>query len=81
VALGTYALDFKQPPGAALDGQVLTLSGPLQANGSGQLRERHYQVDILLGSDDELDEQLRNMLSLIAVPEGDDFRIGVTGDF
>jgi hypothetical protein len=35
----------------------------------------------LLGSEDTLDNQLRGMLSLIAAPEGDDFRIALGGDF
>lgn len=81
VHLGSYALEFKQAPQEALFAEVVTLSGPLQANGEIELQERHYQLDILLGSDDILDNQLRGMLSLIAAPEGDDFRIALGGDF
>lgn len=81
VPLGTFALDFEQAPGEALLGNIITLSGPLQASGTVQLRERHYEVDILLGSEQPLDMQLRRMLSLIAVPEDQAFRIGVKGDF
>jgi general secretion pathway protein N len=79
--LGTYALDFQQAPGDALQAQVITLSGPLQASGTLQLQDRHYQVDVLLGSEDALDEQLQQMLPLIAVPEDAGYRISIDGDF
>lgn len=81
VPLGTYALDFQQSPGEALRGQVITLSGPLQASGDLKLQDRHYEVDILLGSEESLDPQLQDMLSLIAAGEGADYRIYVEGDF
>jgi len=81
VPLGSYALDIKQPPGEALNGQVITLAGPLQANGSVQLKERHYELDMLLGSEGAMDAQLSNMLTQIAVPEDAGFRISVKGDF
>ena len=81
VPLGTYAMDFKQPPEEALEGQVVTVSGPLEANGTVRLKQRHYEVNIVLGSEETLDEQLRNMLAMIAVPEDDSFRISMAGDF
>jgi general secretion pathway protein N len=81
VPLGSYAMDVKQAPGEALQGQVLTLAGPLQASGSVQLQSRHYAVDILLGSEGGLNAQLQQMLSLIAVAEDAGYRIGVQGDF
>jgi general secretion pathway protein N len=81
VPLGSYAMDVKQAPGEALQGQVITLAGPLQASGSVQLQSRHYAVDILLGSEGGLNAQLQQMLSLIAVAEDAGYRIGVQGDF
>jgi hypothetical protein len=81
VPLGTYALGFEQPPGGVLRGEVATLSGPLEASGSAELAGRHYAVDILMGSDELLESQLQQMLSLIATPEGADYRISVSGDF
>ncbi len=81
VPLGSYAMDVQQPEGEALQGQVITLSGPLQANGSVQLQQRQYEVNILLGSETTLDAQLQQMLSLIAVPEDAGYRISVQGDF
>jgi len=81
VPLGDYALDFHEPAGEALVGQVITLSGPLQASGAMELAGRHYQVDILLSGEEVMDEQLRQMLSLIAAPEDTGYRISVAGDF
>jgi general secretion pathway protein N len=81
VALGTYALDLQQPAGEALRGEVNTLSGPLQASGSLELMDKHYEVELLMGAEEELDPQLQNMLPLIASPEGEDYRISVEGDF
>ena len=81
VPLGSYALDFEQLPGQALHADVITLAGTLQATGTVLLENKHYAVDVALGSDGALDEQLKNMLALIAVPQGDGFRIGMEGDF
>jgi general secretion pathway protein N len=81
VPLGSYGMDFKQAPGDTLIGEVITLSGPLEANGSVQLQQRHYAVDIVLSPEQTLDEQLQQMLSLIAVPEGTGFRISLAADF
>jgi general secretion pathway protein N len=81
VPLGSYALDVQQAPGEALHGQVITLAGPLQANGSVELLQRHYAVDIQLSGEANLDAQLTNMLAQIAVPEGAGYRISVKGDF
>lgn len=80
VPLGTYALDFQQPENEALQGQVLTLSGPLQASGTLQLQQRHYEVDVLLHSEVELDAQVQQMLSLIAQPEDAGYRLNLAGD-
>jgi general secretion pathway protein N len=81
VPLGSYALDVQQVEGEDLQGKVITLSGPLQANGAVQLQGRHYDVDIVLGSENTLDAQLQQMLSLIAVAEDGGYRISVKGDF
>ena len=81
VPLGSYALDVQQAEGEALGGQVLTLSGPLQANGTVQLQERHYAADILLVSEGGMDPKLQQMLSLIAVAEDAGYRVSVKGDF
>jgi hypothetical protein len=81
VSLGTYALDFAQAPADVLRGQVITLSGPLDAAGSVTLEARHYELNILLESEESLDAQLQNMLPLIATPENEGFRLSLKGDF
>ena len=80
VPLGSYALDFEQPEGGPVEGDIITLSGPLQANGSLQLQQGHYEVDVQLRSDTALDAQVRQMLSLIAQPDGEGFRLNLAGD-
>lgn len=81
VPLGSYTMEFKQPPGEVLRGDVLTLAGPLQAMGYVELDGRRYGVDILMGSDSALESQLEQMLSLIATPEDTNYRISLDGEF
>ena len=81
VPFGSYALDLQQAPEEALRGQVITLSGPMQASGNLELEGRQYDVEILLSSERALNAQLQEMLSLIAVPEDDGYRISVAGGF
>jgi hypothetical protein len=80
VSLGSYALDYQQADGEAVQGEIITLAGPLQATGSLQLQQRHYSVNILLGSETAIDAQVQQMLSLIAQPEGSGFRLSLEGD-
>jgi general secretion pathway protein N len=80
VPLGSYALDFQQPEGDAVQGDIITLTGPLEANGSLQLLQRHYELDVQLVSDTALDAQVQQMLSLIAQPDGAGFRLTLAGD-
>ena len=81
VPLGSYALQISQAPGEELLGEVETITGQVEAGGYLELRGRHYVVDILLSGEDGLDQQLQQMLGMIAAPEGDDYRISVEGDF
>jgi hypothetical protein len=80
VPLGSYALDFQQPANEALQGQILTLSGPLNASGTLQLQQRRYSVDVLLASEGAMDMQVQQMLALIAQPEDAGFRLTLQGD-
>jgi general secretion pathway protein N len=80
VPLGSYALDFQQAEGEPLQGQVLTLAGPLQASGSLQLQQRRYNVDVQLSSEGALEAQMQQMLSLIAQPEDGGYRLNLSGD-
>ncbi len=81
IPLGTYALEFLQPPGEALRGEVVTVAGPLEAEGEVALDGRSYRIDLLLGSEETLDRQLRDALALMATPEGGDYRLELDGDF
>jgi hypothetical protein len=77
--LGSYALQLQQASGDRLVGEVITLAGPVNATGSVELSGVDYVVDILLGSEGSLDNQLRQALSLIAAPEGERYRVNLQG--
>ena len=81
VPLGSYALDFAQAPDAALVGQVLTLAGEVTAQGSVELENRSYGIDITVQSEGGLDMRLQQALSLVARPVEKGFRINLNGDF
>jgi general secretion pathway protein N len=72
VPLGNYALELEQAPGAALNGEVITVTGAVAASGEVTLAGDNYSVDISVKADPDLNEQLREALSLIAqtVPGG-----------
>lgn len=78
-SLGDYALDFSQPPGEPLVGEVATLAGSLRADGRVTLSEGNYDVDVLLAGDGLDDPQLRQALQLVAAPEGKGFRVALQG--
>ena len=78
--LGSYALDFSQDRGGPLTGDVITLSGPVEASGTVQLEGRNYDVDISVGGRNGLDQRLQQALSLIARPAGQAYRIKLDGD-
>jgi hypothetical protein len=79
--LGSYALDFSQDRDGPLSGDVLTLSGPVEASGAVQLAGRKYDVDIGVAGQNGLDPRLQQALSLIARPEGQAYRIKLDGEF
>ena len=81
VPLGTYALDFEQDPGEELLGQVVTVSGVVEAAGTLQLQPGSYQVDILVNSQEALDAQLEQALSLIAAPGERGYQVKLDGEF
>lgn len=78
-SLGSYAVDFAQPEGSALVGEVVTISGELRAAGSASLEGREYGIDVLLSGRGLDDPQLRQALQLVAIPEGEDFRVKLQG--
>jgi len=79
--LGTYALDFHQAPGEMLQGKIVTVAGPVEANGTVELQSRDYRVDILVSSEVAMDAQLEQALSLIAPPESGGYRVVFDGEF
>jgi general secretion pathway protein N len=79
--LGTYAIDFQQLEGSSLLGEVETVSGELQAGGNVSLDGRNYAVDIVLSGAGLDDPQLEQALQLVAIPEGDRFRVKLQGSF
>ena len=81
VPLGTYALDFATAEEGVLQGQVVTIAGPVEAAGSVQLEGRAYQLDILVSSEGSLEEQLQQALSLIAAPEAQGYRAKLNAEF
>jgi general secretion pathway protein N len=78
-SLGDYALDIDQLPGQGLRGEIVTLSGPVNASGTVILENHNYSLNILLGSESNLGPQLRQALSLIAQPVGQKFRVELSG--
>ncbi len=78
-SLGDYALDFRQPAGDPLVGEVATLAGSLRAGGRITISGDNYDVDVLLAGDGLDDPQLRQALQLVAAPEGDGFRVALQG--
>lgn len=81
IPLGSYALDFSQPPGSALAGEVVTLAGAVSAEGRVLLEDRSYDVDITVRSEGGLDERLQQALSLMARPVEQGYRIKLDGEF
>ncbi len=79
--LGTYAIDIDPQQGGGLSGEVLTLSGRVNASGTVGLSGRRYTVDVLVGASNGLDEQVQRALSLIAAPEGNAYRVNLDGEF
>lgn len=81
LALGTYALDFEQAEEEPLHGEIVTLSGPLEAQGSVSVDGRNYGLNIKVASEEPLDPQLGAALSLMAAPEDGGYRLKLDGQF
>ncbi|MBA6412905.1 type II secretion system protein N [Parahaliea sp. F7430] len=78
--LGSYVLEFKQADAdAALSAEVLTLSGPLQAEGSMTLKQQIYALDLNITAEGGLDPSLRDALSLVATPQAEGFHLKING--
>lgn len=66
--LGSYAADIRDTAPGVLAGSVVTLAGPLRAEGELQLRQRDYSIAILLTHDETWDPLLQEALALLARP-------------
>ncbi len=77
--LGAYALEFEQAAGEPLLGDVITIDGPVEAEGSIRLTEVDYALDLTVHGEAPLDPQLQQALSLVAQADNNAYRIQVQG--
>ncbi len=78
--MGSYALDFEQPLGEALSGNIVTIEGNVTATGSVELFDGAYALDINLNGPGLDDQQLRQSLQLIATPRDNGYQVRLTGE-
>lgn len=76
--LGTYVLDLEGEDGA-IDGEVLTLNGGLAVAGDVALSGRDYRIAITLNGPAMRDEGLQQATALFAIPDGDKYRVDLSG--
>ncbi|GHD09740.1 hypothetical protein GCM10007052_08200 [Halioglobus japonicus] len=77
--LGDYALELTSSENGNIAGEVITLSGDLVAEGGLALEGNQYSVDVLLSGPGLDDRMLQQSLQLVATPEGQNFRVKLTG--
>lgn len=77
--LGSYAMDVQQLPGAELAAKIVTIDGPVYAQGSVSLVGKHYSVDMLITGDGDFDPQLEQALSLVSQPVSAGYHIDFNG--
>lgn len=77
--LGSYALDVQPAASGGVVGEVISLAGDLQANGPVALNQSNYSIDVLLSGPGLDDPLLRQALQLVAIPEGDTYRVKLQG--
>ncbi len=73
--LGSYAVDFSQAAGDPLVGEVVTLQGPLLAEGNVTLIGDAYELDVTLSGERPLDAALQQALELFARPVNGTYRV------
>jgi general secretion pathway protein N len=79
ILLGSYAMNFEQPSGEALSGEILTIDGPVKARGGLELKGRDYAVDVFVEAGPGVDQQVQHAISLFARPVADGHRIVLNG--
>lgn len=78
--LGTYVAELSSTEQGAITADILTLSGSVLIEGSARLEGDRYELDLKLSGDSEpLDRELSQALSLLASPEGEGFRMKLSG--
>lgn len=77
--LGSYAAEVRSAAPAVLTGRVVTLSGPLRAEGELQLQQRDYSIAILLTHDGAWDPLLQEALALLARPVAAGYDLRLSG--
>ena len=79
VSLGTYAMELDVPQEQTVQGELITLAGPVTAEGRVQLEGRKYVLDLAIGSDGAMDPQLQQALSLLALPVATGYQLQLDG--
>ncbi|QIB66419.1 type II secretion system protein N [Kineobactrum salinum] len=79
LALGSYALDARQSASGPLTAELLTLAGPVQAQGQLQLRDSHYSIALQIESETAWDPALQEALALLARPVGATYQLQLEG--
>jgi hypothetical protein len=79
LALGSYALDARQSGNGPLIAELLTLAGPVQAQGQLQLRDSHYSIALQIESETPWDPALQEALALLAQPVGAAYQLQLEG--
>jgi hypothetical protein len=80
VPLGSYAMELGVPQGRAVQGMIVTVSGPVTAEGRIQLDGRSYGVELAIGSEGAMDPQLQQALSLVARPVATGYQLNLEGE-
>jgi general secretion pathway protein N len=80
IPLGDYAVDIAQAEGEPLQGTLLTLSGPVRAEGIVELSGRNYSVAVNIYSESSLDAQIQQALSLVAAATDQGFALSLSGE-
>lgn len=73
--LGSYAVDFSQEAGDSLVGEVVTIQGPVLAEGNVTVTGADYAIDVTVSGERPLDAELRQALELFARPVNGTYRV------
>lgn len=79
IPLGSYVLEAAQVGDQTLRGEVLTLQGPVRAAGELQWSDGSYSIALRLDSEGAWDPLLQESLALLATPDGDGYRLQLSG--